>query len=185
MKHPALFALLAFACFAACSQREIDTSAKSLASAAPALANDGLIIAQIESRFVQIDGNSALHVAVASHDGNVRLSGRTRTSAIGDRYLAAAKAVGGVKTVVAALRPDATLPDAKRQVSDFALATAVRANLTGQAGLNGIGIDIKAAAGTITLRGHVKSAALHATLVDAARQTSGVRTVVDELKVDS
>jgi len=170
---------------AGCTRQDINNAGTALASAAPALASDGLIIAQIESKFVAIDGDSALHVAVASHGGNVRVSGRTKSAAIAERYYAAAKDVSGVKSVALALKPDATLPSTSKQVSDFALATAVRANLMGQAGLNAIGIDIKASGGVVTLRGRVKTAALRATLVDAAKTTKGVASVTDDLQADS
>ncbi len=181
---PVVALAFSLAC-AGCTRQDINNAGNSFASAAPALANDGFIIAQIESKFVTIDGDSALHVAVTAHDGNVRLSGRTKSGAIAQRYVAAAKGVAGVKNVSASLTADASLPSTSKRVADFALAAAVRANLTGQAGLNGIALDIKASGGVVTLRGRVKTAALHATLVESAKTTKGVASVVDDLHVDS
>ncbi|GAC1541522.1 MAG: hypothetical protein NVS3B16_05220 [Vulcanimicrobiaceae bacterium] len=170
---------------AGCTRQQIDSAGSSLASAAPALASDGLIVAQIESKLVAIDGDSALHVAVASHGGSVRLSGRTKSAAIAQRYAAAAREVPGVKTVAAALTADASLPSTSKQVADFALATAVRANLVAQSGLNGVGVHVDVTGAAVTLRGHVKSAAVRVTLVDAAKATKGVASVTDQLQADS
>ncbi|GAC1306031.1 MAG: hypothetical protein NVSMB21_08320 [Vulcanimicrobiaceae bacterium] len=168
-----------------CTRQEIDNAGKSIASAAPALASDALIVARIESAFVAIDGDSALHVAVASHGGAVRLSGRTKSATIANRYVAAAKGVSGVESVTAQLRADAALPSTSARVADFALAAAVRANLLGQAGLNGVGVRVNAAQGHVTLRGRVKTAAVRETLGDAAKSTTGVTAVTNDLQVDS
>lgn len=178
-------ALEASSAFAGCTRQDIDHAGSSLASAAPALASDGLIVAQIESKLVAIDGDSALHVAVASHDGIVRVTGKTKSAAISARYADAVKSVAGVKGETVVLTVDPKLPSTGKQVADFALAAAVRANLLGQAGLNGIGLDVRASSGVVTLRGRVKTSALHATLVDAAKSTKGVTSLVDELQVES
>ncbi len=179
---------LVLACAAAlsvvgCTREDVKNAGNALASAAPALANDGIVIAQIESAFVRIDADSALHVAVASHDGNVRLSGRTKTTAVAQRFVDAATHTAGVKHVTSTLVSDARLPSTKKAVSDFALATAVRANLAAQAGVNGLGIAVGASDGAVVLRGRVKSAAIRTTLVEAARTTAGVRSVDDRLDV--
>ncbi len=168
---------------AGCSEAQVDHAGNALASAAPQIANDGLVVAKIESRFVQIDPGSALHVAVASHDGAVKLSGKVKSAAVSQKYAAAAKAVAGVKSVDVALSVDPSIPSAEQQVGDFSLMAAVRANLAGQAGINALAVGIKAHEGIVTLSGHVKTAALKSTLAEAAKSTSGVKSVVDELTV--
>lgn len=166
---------------AGCSEQQVNHAGDTLASAAPQLAGDGVVIAKIESRFVQIDPSSALHVAVAAHDGDVKLSGKVKSDDVSQKYVAAAKEVEGVKNVAASLSVDSTLPSAEQQVTDFALAAAVRANLAGQAGVNAFAIDVKARAGTVTLSGRVKTAALRSTLAAAAKSTSGVKTLIDHM----
>ncbi|MBD5656522.1 MAG: BON domain-containing protein [Candidatus Eremiobacteraeota bacterium] len=168
-----------------CTQRDVENAGNALASAAPKIANDGIIVARVEARLVRIDADSALHVAVASHDGAVTLSGKVKSAALIARYIAAARAVSGVTYVDASLTPDARLPHAQQQVSDFSLAAAVRAALVGQAGVNAIPLGVDARAGTIVLSGTVHTVALRTTLLDAARRTSGVRSVVDRLTVGS
>ena len=175
--------LLALGAFAGCTEHDINNAGNALASAAPKLANDGIVVARVEAQLVTIDANSALHVAVSSHDGVVRLSGKVKSATIGARYVAAARNVPGVTRVDASLAPDAHLPSTTGGVSDFALTVAVRASLVGQAGVNAIGLDVKAHVGTVILAGTVRSAALRTTLVAAAKSTQGVRAVVDRLAV--
>ncbi|GAC1444519.1 MAG: hypothetical protein NVS3B17_07060 [Vulcanimicrobiaceae bacterium] len=172
-------------CASGCTRQEVDKAGSDFASAAPALANDGLIVAQIEAAFVRIDGDSALHVAVASHDGRVRLSGRAKSAAVVAGFIDAARHVAGVRAVTSNVTADPRVPSTKKAVADFALVTAVRASLVGQAGVNALGIGIDASDGKIVLRGRVKTSAVRTTLEDAARTTAGVRAVDDRLEVAS
>lgn len=183
MKRTLVAALLLVA--AGCSKSQVDRVQDQFASAAPKLAGDGALYAQVESKLVSIDADSALHVAVSVHDGDVRLSGRVKSAQTQQRYRDAVRSISGVSNVDAALRVDPSLPSASKQARDFALAAAVRANLTAQAGINGVGLGIEAKDGVVTLDGHVKTDALHRTLVSAAKETSGVTAVVDRLHVDS
>jgi hyperosmotically inducible protein len=181
VKHALLAASLLL--LGGCSEAQIDHAGDSLASAAPQLANDGLVVAKVESRFVQIDPASALHVEVTSHQGLVKISGKVRSVAVSQKYVAAARAVAGVKSVAPALTVDASIPNVDKQVGDFSLTAAVRANLAGQAGINAFEVGVKAHDGVVTLTGHVKTEAVKTTLAATAKATSGVKSVVDDLTV--
>ncbi len=78
-----------------CSSSQVENTTKSASGAL----GDAAITAQITTRLIAIDGDSALHVAVASNDGAVTLSGRAKSAAIAERFSAAAKSVSGVKSV--------------------------------------------------------------------------------------
>jgi osmotically-inducible protein OsmY len=184
MKAITAFAL-SLAAVAGCSQRQIDSAQNTIASDAPKLANDGLIYAQIEAKLVRIDADSALHVALAVHGGDVRLSGHVKSDQTEKRYTQAASQVSGVTHVNATMTVDPKLRSASGDVDDFALATAVRAHLTAQAGVNGIGLGIVSKSGVVTLTGSVKTEALHQTILAAARTTAGVKSVVDRLQTGS
>jgi hyperosmotically inducible protein len=170
---------------AGCSQHQIDNVQNAIGTDAPKLASDGAIFAQIEAKFVEIDPNSALHVALAVHGGAVRLSGHVKSDDVEKRYTQAASQVTGVNHVNATMTVDPNLRSASRDVDDFALATAVRAHLTAQAGVNGLDLGIGAKSGVVTLSGAVPTAALHQTILAAARTTAGVRSVVDRLHLGS
>jgi osmotically-inducible protein OsmY len=183
-------ALLCIALLAGCTQSQVNSAGNqvnsagaALASAAPVFANDALIVGQIEGAYVTIDPVSALHVAVASHGGMVRISGRVRSVATRDKFVEAAKKISQVKNVDVALTVDEKLPSAKNQVADFALAAAVQANVAGQAGINALSVHVAAHSGTVTLSGKVPSDALRSTIVEAAKKVAGVHDVVDTLNV--
>ena len=180
MKHFAA-PLFGLAVCTGCSQQQIDKAQNTIASDAPKLANDGLIYAQIETKFVQIDANSALHVAVAVHNGDVRLSGHVKSDETEKKFTESASHVSGVSHVNATMTVDPKLRSAGQDVTDFALATAVRAHVTAQAGINGVALGIAAKNGAVTLSGNVATGALHRTILAAARTTAGVRSVVDRL----
>jgi hyperosmotically inducible protein len=168
-----------------CTAQQVDTATNTVASEAPAFANDALIVAQIEGAFVTIDPGSALHTAVASHGGVVKLSGRVTSGAVREHFVSRAKSTDGVKAVESTLTVDPHLPSTKAQVDDFAQAIAVEGNLAGQAGINALPIHVDAHAGVVTLSGAVKTAALRSTLLEAARKTPGVRAVIDHLALQT
>ncbi|MDQ2857068.1 MAG: BON domain-containing protein [Candidatus Eremiobacteraeota bacterium] len=176
-------ALVALGGLAGCTQKDVQSAGNAIASAAPKLANDAFIVTAVEAKLFSIDADSALHVAVASHDGDVRLSGKVKDGNVLRRFVAEAKAVRGVRGVAAQLALDAHLPRTKDRVADFALAATVRARIAGQAGLNGLNLHVSASGGTVTLAGAVNTPQVRATIVDAARKTPGVKAVVDRIDV--
>ena len=140
---------LAIVLLAGCSSQDVDQAAKSISTNAPEIVGDAGIAAQIEAALVGIDADSALHVAVQVHDGNVSLSGRAKSAAIAQRFDDAAKGVKGVKAVASRISVDPKLPSATAQGKDFALAAEVSAALIGQTGINGFSIKPSAHAGIV------------------------------------
>jgi len=180
--------LIAIVCVASlwgCTSQQIDSAGHTVASAAPALVNDALLVAQIESTFVTIDADSALHTSVSSHHGVVTLGGAVKSASIRDRFVASAKATQGVTGVKNTLAIDPHLPSARNQAADFAVTVAVEGSLAAQAGINALPVHVVAHAGAVTLSGTVDSAALASTMVAAAKKTPGVTSVVDRLSVKS
>jgi osmotically-inducible protein OsmY len=176
--------LLAAAVFASgCSSSQVQDATKSLEKSAPAALGDAGLVAQVTTRLIGIDADSALHVAVASHDGSVTLTGRAKSASVAERFVAAAKDVSGVKSVASTIVVDAKLPPATQQAKDAATVTGVTGALIAQAGVNALSVKVHAHDGAITLEGDVKTEALRSTVVDAARHAPGVKSVVDDLKV--
>jgi len=184
--------LAALGVLGGCSEQQINNAGSAVESAAPKIAgeiesaapglfNDAVVETRIESQFLQIDAASALHVAVTTHAGQVKLSGKVRSTAFEQRFIAAAKGTSGVKGVSASLAVDPHLQGTVQQASDFGLVAAVRANLATQAGLNAVTIGVAASHGVVTLSGNIKTPALRSTLVATAQKTAGVKRVVDRL----
>jgi osmotically-inducible protein OsmY len=185
MKRILCAALAAGLMLAGCTQQHAEDEARSLVSAAPGFANDAEIVAQVEAKLVMLDPGSALHVAVSSHGGDVGLSGKVRSRESAARFEKAAAGISGVHHVNARLAVDASLPNAGAQAGDLALEAAVHANLAAAAGLNGLGVGVRARSGSVTLSGTVKTEALRSTILSTARETAGVKSVVDKLEVRS
>jgi hyperosmotically inducible protein len=164
-----------------CTAQQVDTATNTVASEAPAFANDALIVAQVEGAFLSIDAGSALHTAVASHGGIVSLSGRVKSASVRQSFIERAKSTDNVKAVRSTLTVDPHLPSTQAQADDFAQVVAVEANLAGQAGINALSIHVDAHGGVVTLSGTVDTPALLATLLAAAKKTPGVHAVRDHL----
>jgi len=184
-----LLAALAFAVLCGCTSQQIQSAGNnalnSVASQAPRLAADAALGAQLEARFVGIDPNSALHVALGVHAGNVRMTGKVASLATRAKYIVAARETPGVRSVDSRLTIDPALATPRETVRDFALAAAVRANLAAQFGATGLRLQVTARGGTVTLGGTAANAGLKAAMLDAARKTGGVHTIVDQIRVGS
>ncbi|MBD5605383.1 MAG: BON domain-containing protein [Candidatus Eremiobacteraeota bacterium] len=176
-------AIAVLAVLTACSKSDVDSTQNAVASAVPKLANVAGIAARIEARFVQIDPSSALHVSIAVNGGDVRLGGKVRTEDIGKRFVAQANGVTGVTHVSSTIAIDASLPNAKDSIADYALEGKIRAKLVEQAGVNGLSIVVTARGGAVTLAGNVSSKDVADTLTATAKTVNGVKAVESKLVV--
>lgn len=185
--HARPIAVVAVAALAlgGCSQHQLDSSSQSLVNDASHAVDSGVLATKVMAKLASVDAGAALFTSASASGGTVTLHGKARTPEIAARFVAAAKSVDGVTAVTNELRIDPHTPRIGRDAHDFGVTAAVRANLVGQAGVNGVNVGVRAANGVVTLSGTVKSAALRTTLVDAARGTQGVRSVVDRLTVGS
>jgi osmotically-inducible protein OsmY len=93
----------------------------------------------------------------------------------------AARGVAGVKSVVDDLTINPHQPQVKQQVADVALEARIEAALTAQVGLQHVAVHVER--GVATLSGTVPDAKTRATVVATARGTSGIRNVVDRIRV--
>jgi osmotically-inducible protein OsmY len=182
MKRYSFFLAILFPMLAGCSQ-DVSQAEKAISTAAPAIVSDAGIAAQVEAGLVGIDADSALHVAVSVHGGDVGLSGRAKSAAIVQRFIDKAKEVKGVKNVASTVVVDPKLPSATAQAKDFSLEAEVSAALFGQAGLNAFSVKPSAHAGIVTLTGTVKSDAIKSTILETAKHANGVKSVVDRISV--
>jgi len=174
----------------ACSEQQVNQAgsqvANAIASAAPQLAQGARDIAidgRIEAAFLKIDSSSALHVGISSKDGNVTLSGSVKSAEVERRFIAAARATPEVRRVVAKLLIDPALPSTKGQAQDFELESLVHGRLVSQVGINAFAVTVSAANGIVTLGGSVPTEALHSTVLATVEKTSGVKGIVDHLRI--
>lgn len=150
--------------------------------AATEVLRDGLVLTAVKAQLTALDPDSATSLGVSVRDGVVLLRGTVRDRGALTRDVAAARKVSGVKQVVADLRVDPRGPRPREQVSDFALATRITAALAAQVGPTGVRVHV--ASGTVTLDGAVSDPKTKAAALATARNTAGVRGVVDRIRVE-
>jgi osmotically-inducible protein OsmY len=177
---------LAFALAACTAQQQKSTqdSAQQLASSAPDAAKNAYLTAAVAAKLATIDVDSTTTVQVSASSGVVTLKGKARDASTREAYDRAAKSIDGVTIVRDTISIDPKLRGLRAQTGDAGVTAAVMAAITAQAGVNVFHVTATAHDGTVTLRGSVPTRAIESTVLDAARGASGVRRVVNDLKVE-
>lgn len=170
-------AICAAACLTACNAQQQKQAQDTVNSAALAGA--------VHAKLATIDADSLTAVKVETNGGVVTLTGQVRSAQERTAYDSAAETVNGVTRVVDRLAVNPAVRGPRESLDDAALAAKVTANVTAQAGINAARIKPSARDGIVTLSGTVPSAALKATVLETARKTSGVKSVVDRIEVKS
>jgi osmotically-inducible protein OsmY len=171
----------------ACSaqqQRSAQDSAQQVASSAPDAAKNAYLTAAVAAKLASVDVDSTTTVQVSTTGGVVTLKGKARNTAARSAYDRAAKSIDGVTAVRDTLTIDPKLRGLRDQTGDAAVTAAVMTAITAQAGVNVFHVTATAHDGTVTLRGTVPTRAIESTVADAARGASGVRKVVNDLKIE-
>ncbi|HEX3548895.1 MAG TPA: BON domain-containing protein [Candidatus Elarobacter sp.] len=175
-------ALAAIVLLAGCTgSGSSDRAPQAVASAATSTLKDALILSAVKAALIAEDPDSTTSVGVGASNGVVTLRGTVRSAAIKSRFAARARSVTGVTSVVDDLRVDPNGPRLKQQIGDVALAARIQAAIAAQVGFERITVEVHD--GVATLDGTVPDAKTRATAIATARGTSGIRNVVDHLRV--
>lgn len=159
----------------------VGIAAPSVPPSATEYLRDGLLAAKVRAQVVAVDVDAATHLGVHVHDGDVALSGIVRTAAERAHIDAAVRKVKGVRALHDDIRINPQAPSFSS--GDFALAAHATAALAAQTGVNAANIRVSAENGVLTLRGVVPSPSIKTTAVESVQHLSGVKRVVDELRV--
>jgi hyperosmotically inducible periplasmic protein len=150
-----------------------------------AIANDALLTTEVKAKLITVDVNSTASLGVHVSGGVATLTGSVRTPAARAKTVAAARSVKGITEVVDQLRVDPHVPDvgqrlnaAGQQLSDAALAGRIAGAIFTQ---TGAGVKVDVHDGAVTLRGNIVDPKVRTAAVDTARNTSGVRSVTDDM----
>ena len=111
--------------------------------------------------------------------GVATLTGSVRTPAARAKTVAAARSVKGIHEVRDQLHIDSRVPDIGQRLSDAALAGRIAGAIFTQTGTTGVKVDVHD--GAVTLRGAIVDPKVRSAAVDTARNTSGVRSVTDDM----
>ncbi|MBV9438518.1 MAG: BON domain-containing protein [Candidatus Eremiobacteraeota bacterium] len=150
--------------------------------AATDVLRDAVILAAVKAKLTADDPDSATTLAVAVQNGVVTLRGTVHDGNVLARLPREARSINGVKRVVTEVRVDPHGPRPKEQFDDAALAARIQASIALQVGLQHVGVRVTH--GVATLDGSVHDARTRAAIVATARGTSGIRNVVDRIRVE-
>lgn len=143
------------------------------------IASDAFLMTAVKAKLITVDINSAGSLGVRVKDGVATLTGAVRDTNARVKTVAAARSVPGVKAVHDQMHIDSRVPDLGQRLGDAALSGRIAGAIFTQIGTNGVKVDVHA--GIVTLRGHIVDPKLRNAAVDTARNTSGVRAVIDQM----
>jgi hyperosmotically inducible periplasmic protein len=161
--------------------------------------SDAGITTAVKAKLAADDMVKAYEVDVDTKDRVVTLSGQVETEAARAQAATLARSTAGVRDVVNNLTVDTSASASERvrdtadraagttgaAVSDAALTAAVKAKLVADPTVGGLSIDVDTDSGVTTLSGRVKAAAEKAQALKLARETDGVKSVIDKLTIGS
>jgi hyperosmotically inducible protein len=151
------------------------------------------ITTAVKARFAADDTVKAYQIDVDTKNGVVSLSGAVETPAAKAQAVRLARETEGVTdvadnlTVNPAATPGGRMEEAARDIStpavDAGLTAGVKTKLLADTMVRGLKIDVDTRDGIVTLTGTVRSAAERERALTVARETDGVKQVVDKLTV--
>ena len=159
--------------------------------------SDAGITTAVKSKLAVDDTVKAYRIDVDTKDKIVTLKGEVDSAAAKDRAVELARATEGVRDVVDVLvltpPPAATsgiasdAKDAARDtgalVGDAGITAAVKTKMLADPTVSGLTIDVDTKDGVVILMGNVTSATEKRRAVEIARETTGVTSVKDQLKI--
>ena len=144
-----------------------------------AIANDALLTTEVKAKLITVDIDSTASLGVHVAGGVATLTGAVRNQAARTKTVAAAKSVSGIHEVRDELHIDPTIPNVSARVGDAALAGRIAAAIFTQTGSTAVRVNVHN--GIVTLHGAVNDPKIRTAAVETARNTSGVKSVVDQL----
>jgi hyperosmotically inducible periplasmic protein len=150
---------------------------------------DAGITTAVKSKFAADNDVKAYQIDVDTNNKVVTLSGTVETATAKARAVEIARATDGVANVVDnvtvnAATATAATPDAARVMSsDPALTAAIKGKFMADTTVAALKIDVDTSDGVVTLTGQVRSQTEKDQALKIARETDGVKSVVDRLTV--
>jgi len=144
-----------------------------------AIANDALLTTEVKAKLITVDINSTASLGVHVHAGVATLTGSVRSTSVRAKAVGAARSVPGIHEVRDQLRIDPHAPNITESLGDAALAGRIAGAIFTETGATGVKVDVHG--GNVILRGNIVDPKVRTAAVDTARNTSGVRSVTDEM----
>jgi hyperosmotically inducible protein len=150
---------------------------------------DAGITTAVKSKLAADDTVKAYQINVDTNNKVVTLTGNVDTAMARSRAVEIARGTSGVSNVIDNLTmrsatTESPTSDAARAVfSDPAITTAVKTKFAADTTVSALKIDVDTSDGVVTLTGQVKSQAERDEALRLARETTGVKNVIDRLTV--
>ncbi|HEX9942166.1 MAG TPA: BON domain-containing protein [Thermoanaerobaculia bacterium] len=154
---------------------------------------DARLEADVRMALLEKLGDDGLGVTVDARAGRIRLIGAVDKRSTQELAEEVAKAVPGVQSVDNQLSAREETPEStavgkavghtEREVDDAILEMRVGKNLLGEIGRYALDLEVEATEGVVSLRGTLPDPERKSLALRAARETAGVKRVVDLLKV--
>jgi hyperosmotically inducible periplasmic protein len=159
------------------------------------------ITTAVKTKLAADDTVKATDINVDTRNGVVTLKGEVPSTAAKTRALELAKATDGVRDVVdaivvtpAAAPTTGAIDEAQRKageaardvssvMGDAGITAAIKTKMLADSTVSGLKIDIDTTNGVVALKGDVASAAEHRRAIEIAKETEGVKSVKDQLKI--
>jgi hyperosmotically inducible periplasmic protein len=148
-------------------------------------ASDAWITTKVKVRLMAEPGLSPLKINVDTSDGIVTLFGIVNTEQEKASAEQQAKKSDGVKGVENELQVVPEVASSRVEARDDHLKDAVEKRLEGRTALSDDSIDVEVKNGVVRLTGTVDGAGERMTALTVARSTQGVKSVVDDLRVQT
>lgn len=174
-------ALAAALAVAGCSQPAQPPPRSEQTRAPTTVLRDALILSAVKAKLIGEDPDSTTTVSVTVDEGIVTLRGSVHDDGVRRRLVASARTGAGVTGVVDRLRIDPNGPRVKERIADVTLAARVETAITAQLGVQPVIVRVEHR--VATLEGSAPDAKTKRTLLATARATSGIRNVVDRIRV--
>ena len=155
--------------------------------------SDAGITTAVKSKFAADDTVKAYQINVDTKDKIVTLKGEVDTAAAREKAVEIARATDGVRDVVNVLvvtpatAPTSGVADREKDTGNLTgdplITATVKSKMLADATVSGLKINVDTADGVVSLTGDVASTIEKRRALEIARETDGVKSVKDQLKI--
>jgi hyperosmotically inducible protein len=145
--------------------------------------DDSAMAAEIKTRLAADSLTDGLDIDVEVDRDRVQLNGFVESAAERDRAIEIARSVAGNRAVDHNLEITEGQRTAGEYIDDKTLITKVNAALADDQVASSLDIDVEVNRGEVTLGGFVDSETQRQAAIDTVRNVSGVRNIVNNLKI--
>lgn len=166
-----------------CSQSTDSASAPPASTTIGTEIDDSVVSAQVKSALLADVNVNGFDFKIATHKGEVQLSGFVDNQTQLDRAIAVTQAVPGVKAIDNKVSLKGAASTIGNKVDDGILTTQVKAALLGDVSIKSLDIAVVTRQGVVQLSGFVNNQSQIDRAIEVAQRIAGVSSVNNEMSV--